>query len=97
MVLTLVSFMRKHIKSALSELLLLGTGVPDAPLGSAEALCPSNFSWECASAYFFVRAKIWALRGHSLRILDIGMSLFGGPLLQTYVLPSLLETCASSH
>lgn len=63
MVLTLVSFMRKHIKSALSELLLLGTGVPDAPLGSAEALCPSNFSWECASAYFFVTGKNLGFEG----------------------------------
>lgn len=80
MVLTLVSFMRKHIKSALSELLLLGTGVPDAPLGSAEALCPSTSHGSAPLPISLSQAKIWALRGHSLRILDIGMSLFGGAL-----------------
>lgn len=57
MVLTFESFMRKQITSALSELLMLGTRVPDPPLGSVEALCCPNFSWECTPTYFFVTSK----------------------------------------
>lgn len=57
MALTFESFMRKHTTSALSELLLLGTRVPDPPLGSGEALCRPNFSWECTPIYFFVTSK----------------------------------------